>query len=173
GREAERRNDFDAAVVEYTKAVRVHPNDMDARLALDRAKMRASQDHFERGRRLAAVGKLDEALVEYETAAELNPTNGDLDQELRSTRNKLRNKVAVSREGKTELQTLIERARDLPPPGLDLPTAVKMPASLTFRDASSRDVFTAIARLANISVIFDPAFRETPITVDLRNATLE
>lgn len=173
GHEAERRQDYDTAVVEFTKAVRANPNDMDARLALDRAKVRSSQVHFEHGRRLAAVGKLDEALVEYETAAELNPGNGDLEQELRSTRNKLRNKIAVSREGKTELQTLIERARDLPPPGLDLPQNVKMPASLIFRDASSRDVFTAISRLGNISLIFDTSFRETPITVDLRNATLE
>ena len=82
-------------------------------------------------------------------------------------------KIAVAREGKTELQTLIERSRDLPPPGLDLPAGVKMPASLTFRDASSRDVFIDIARFANISLIFDPAFRETPVTVDLRNASLE
>ena len=48
-----------------------------------------------------------------------------------------------------------------------------MPASLTFRDASSRDVFTTIARFANISLIFDSAFRDAPVTVDLRNATLE
>ena len=48
-----------------------------------------------------------------------------------------------------------------------------MPASLVFRDASSRDVFTAIARFANISLVFDPAFRDAPVTVDLRNATLE
>jgi len=48
-----------------------------------------------------------------------------------------------------------------------------MPASLTFRDAASRDVFTAISRLANISVIFDSTFRDTPVTVDLRNATLD
>jgi len=69
------------------------------------------------------MGKLDQALVEYEIASELNPTNGDADDELRSTRNKLRAKVAVAREGKTELQTMIERARDLAPPGLDLPQA--------------------------------------------------
>jgi general secretion pathway protein D len=56
---------------------------------------------------------------------------------------------------------------------MDLPTGVKMPASLTFRDATSRDVFTAISRLANISVIFDSAFRDTAVTVDLRNTTLE
>jgi general secretion pathway protein D len=173
GQAAERRQDYDLAVVEFTKAVRLHPDDAGARAALERAKLRASQDHFSKGRRFGATGKLDLALAEYELAAELNPGNGDIDAELRSTRNKLRAKVAVAREGKTELQTLIERARELPPPGLDLPAGVKMPASLTFRDASSRDVFTAIARLANISLIFDTAYRDAPLTVDLRNATLE
>ena len=173
GTDAERRQDFDLAVVEYTKAIRMRPADPDTRLALERAKLRASQDHFARGRRFAATGKLDQALVEYEVASELNPTSGDIEDELHSTRNKLRAKIAVAREGKTELQTLIERARDLPPPGMDLPQGVKMPASLTFRDATSRDVFTAIARLSNISLIFDSAFRDTPVTVDLRNATLD
>jgi general secretion pathway protein D len=173
GRDAERRQDYDMAVVEYAKAVRLKPNDTTARLSLERAKLRASQEHFARGRRFAAVGKLDEALVEYEMAAEMNPANGDIDKEMRDTRTKLRTRIAVAREGKTELQTLIERARDLPPPGMDLPAGVKMPASLTFRDASSRDVYSAIARLANISLIFDPTFRETPVTVDLRDATLE
>src|SRR5581483_6486947 len=132
GHAAEQRQDYDVAVVEYTKAVRLHPNDRDARLALDRAKLRSSQDHFNRGRRFGAGGKLDQALAEYEVAAELNPGNGELDDELRVTRAKLRNKVTVAREGKTELQSLIDRTRDLPPPGLDLPTGVKMPASLTF-----------------------------------------
>ncbi|MFI5179037.1 MAG: secretin N-terminal domain-containing protein [Vicinamibacterales bacterium] len=173
GQAAERRQDYDLAVVEFTKALRLRPDDVEARASLERAKLRASQDHFTKGRRLAATGKLDVALAEYELAAELNPSNGDLDQELRSTRNKLRAKVAVAREGKTELQTLIERARDLPPPGLDLPTGVKMPAALTFREASSRDVFTAIARHASISLIFDTAFRDAPVTVDLRNASLD
>jgi general secretion pathway protein D len=171
--DAEHRQDYDLAVVEYAKALRLKPEDGNARAALERSKLRASQDHFSRGRRLAATGKFDQALVEYQVASELNPSNGDLDQELQATRNKLRAKVAVAREGKTELQTLVERARDLPPPGMDLPVGVKMPASLVFRDASSRDVFTAISRLANVSLIFDSAFRETPVTVDLRNTTLE
>jgi general secretion pathway protein D len=173
GRSAELRQDYDIAVVEYTKAVRLRSNDSDARLALERAKLRAAQDHFMRGRRLAATGKLDRALVEFELASELNPSGGDIDDELRTTRNKLRAQIAVAREGKTELQTIIERSRELPPPGMDLPAGVKMPASLTFRDASSRDVFMTIARFANISLIFDTAFREAPVSVDLRNASLE
>src|SRR5919201_264714 len=172
-RDAERVQDYDRAVVEYTKAIRLNPEDKEAREGLDRAKLRSAQFHFQRGRRLAATGKYDQALVEYEIAAEMNPTSGDIDEELRATRNKLRAKVTIAREGKTELQTLIERARDLPPPGMDLPQGVKLPASLSFRDASSRDVFTAMARFADIGLIFDPSFRETPITVDLRNATIE
>jgi len=69
GRDAEHRQDYDLAVVEFTKALRLRPNDNEARYGLERAKLRASQDHFTRARRLAASGKLDEALVEYQLAA--------------------------------------------------------------------------------------------------------
>jgi general secretion pathway protein D len=173
GHDAEYRQDYDRAVAEYTKALRLKPGDGEARAGLDRGRVRASVGHLERARRLAAVGKLDEALVEYGAASELNPVSSTIDDEMRTTRNKLRLRVAVSRDGKTELQTLIERTRNLPPPGLDLPQNIKMPASLIFRDASSRDVFTAIARFGGISLIFDTTYRESPVTVDLRNSTLE
>src|SRR5947208_7115210 len=136
GRDAEQRRDYDVAVVEYTKAVRLHPDDANARLALDRAKLRASQAHFTQGRRFVSLARLDQALAEYEVASELNPSNGEIDDELRSTRSKLRTRVAVAREGKTELESLVERTRDLSQPGLDLPDCVKLPASLIFRDAT-------------------------------------
>jgi general secretion pathway protein D len=173
GRDAEFRRDYDRAVVEYTKALRLDPDSGSARSGLERAKARATEEHLQRARRLAAIGKFDEAVVEYGVAAELSPANSTIDEELRTTRNKLRAKVAVTREGKTELQSLIDRTRDMPPPGLDLPPNIKMPGSLIFREASSRDVFTAIARLGGISIIFDPQFREAPVTVDLRNASLD
>jgi general secretion pathway protein D len=173
GRDAEQLQDYDLAVVEYTKALKLRPTDVSIRLGLDRAKLRASEQHFQRGRRLVATGKLQEALMEYELAAELNPTNGAVDEELRSTRTQLRTKIAVSREGKTRLQTLVERTRELPPPGLDLPTNIRMPTTVMFRDTSSRDVFLYIAKYADLSLAFDPAFRESPVTIDLRNASLE
>jgi general secretion pathway protein D len=173
GQSAEFRRDYDLAVVEFTKALRLDPNSGSAREGLERAKARATEDHLQKARRFAALGKFEEAVVEYGVAAELSPANTTVDEELRTTRNKLRAKVAVSRDGKTELQSLIDRTRDMAPPGLDLPQNIKMPASLVFRDASSRDVFTAIARLGGISLVFDPQFRDTPVTLDLRNASLE
>ena len=173
GERAERAQDFDRAVVEYTKAVRSRPDDRTARLALDRARMRASQEHYFRGRRLAAAERHEDALVEFQMASELNPASGDVDAALRDTRLKLRTRLAVSREGKTELQSLIERSRGLAPPGLDLPAGIKLPDSLMFSNASSRMVFMALGRFTGLSVVFDPAFRDVPITVDLRNNSLE
>ena len=41
-----------------------------------------------------------------------------------------------------------------------------------FSAASSRAVFTALARFSGLNLVFDTAFREAPITVDLRKATL-
>ncbi|HZA36545.1 MAG TPA: secretin N-terminal domain-containing protein [Vicinamibacterales bacterium] len=172
-RVAEQQQDYDRAVVEYTQALKERPEDKEARLALDRARVRASQHHFQRGRRLEAVGRYEEALLELQVAAELNPSNGDVEDLLRSTRLALRNKIAVSREGKTKLETLMEHARESGPIGLELPKDIKLPSSLVFRDASSRDVLTALARFANVNITFDPAFRETPITIEVRNTTFE
>jgi len=56
---------------------------------------------------------------------------------------------------------------------MELPTGVKLPDTLTFSNASSRLVFSALARFADVNIVFDPAFRETPLTIDLRHSTLE
>jgi len=173
GRVAEEGQNYDRAVAEYTLALKKHPNDRTTQLALQRAKLRASQDHLARARRLEATDKLDEALVEYEMAAELNPGNGDIDTAMRNLRTQLRNRVNVSREGKTQLQTLIDQSQKFGPAGLELPADVRLPASLVFRDASVRDVYTVIARFANVNIVFDPTFRDDRITIDLSNVTLD
>ena len=172
GRAAERLEDFDRAVVEYEKALRARPDDYTARLSLQRAKLRASAMHDQRSRRLTGTGKLEEALVELQIAAELNPASGDIDAKLRDLRSQLRAKLDVRADGKTRLQTLIEGAKDLAPEGLDLPKDVRLGDSLTFRNASARDILTAISHFADINVVFDPQFRDQTLTVDLRKTSL-
>ena len=173
GQRAELQDDYDRAVIEYTRALQSRPNDRGLRQALDRAKLRAAAHHFGRGRRLMAVGRHEEALVEYQVAFELNPSSGDIDKQLRETRRKVQTKVELLREGQTELEALIDRARDLAPPGVDLPQDIELPDSLVFRTASSRDIFSALGQFGNISIVFDPAFRDTQLSVDLRNASLD
>ncbi|HEX7085118.1 MAG TPA: secretin N-terminal domain-containing protein [Vicinamibacterales bacterium] len=170
GQAAERVDDYDRAVAEYSQALREDPDNQDIRLALNRVKLRASELHFNRGRRLSATGKYEEALVELQIAAELNPTNGEVDAELRRTRTALRNKIAVSRDGQTRLETLVEKSREYRPEGYEVPEVV-LPPSLVFRDASAREVLTALARFADVNIAFDPAFRDVPITIELRDST--
>jgi general secretion pathway protein D len=173
GHNAEQLQDYDRAVVEYTKAVREDPDNRTARQSLERVKLRAAQEHYGRARRFYTVGKLDEALVEFQLAAELNPGSSEIDEGVRATRAALRNKVAVAREGKTQLETLIERSRNLPPPGLDLPADAKLLSSMTFRDASSRDVYIVLGRQAGVNVVFDPQFRDQAVSIDLKGAAFE
>lgn len=172
-RTAELNEDYDRAVVEYMKALEARPNDRAIRASLDQVKLRAAQEHFARGRRHAGTGEFDEALVEFQIAAELNPAGGEIQDAMRSVRANLRAKIAVSEDGRTRLETLVEQSIDAPLPGSDLPPGITLPDSVVFREASSRDVFTAIGRLADISVVFDPSFQDVPVTIDLRNSGLE
>ena len=173
GERSEFAQDYDQAVADYTRALQSNPGNRSARQGLERSKLRAAENHYSRGRQLNTAGRLDEALVELQMAAELNPADANVQELLTAVRTQLRTKIAVAREGKTQLETLIERSQHLPPPGLDLPPDVKLPAALTFRDASTRDIYTALARFANMNIVFDPQFRDQPVTIDLRNATLE
>jgi general secretion pathway protein D len=169
---AESQQDFDRAVVEYTKLVRDNPNDKFAQASLEQAKLRAAQDHFTTARRLASIGRFDDALLEYQLAAELNPTNTTIQNEMQTVRAQLRAKVALNQSGKTQLQTLIERSMEAPLPGSTLPDDITLPDTLAFREASARVVYLAIGKYADLSIAFDPAFRDQPVTVDLRKMSL-
>ena len=96
GRNAEQLRDYDRAIVEYSKVLRTEPDNRNARQGLERTKVRSAGEHFSRGRRFAAVGRLDEALVELQLSAELNPGSKDVEETLDSVRTQLRNKVAVA-----------------------------------------------------------------------------
>jgi general secretion pathway protein D len=169
-RRAEERQDYDLAVVEYTRALQNDPDNVNARTGLQRARLRASQDHFTRARRHVANRRLEEAVAEYKLAAELNPDSQVLAQELEQTQNQLRAQVVVSRDGKTELEALVERMRDQRLPGLDV-AADPLPDELIFRDASNQVIIRALAQLSKVNVVFDPAFRPSPISIEIRNQT--
>jgi general secretion pathway protein D len=171
-RHAEERQDYDFAVVEYTRALQRDPDNVNARTGLQRARLRASQDHFTRARRFAGTGRLEQAVTEYQIAAEMNPDNPVIQQELAATQNQLRTRVPISRDGKTELEALVERMRDQPLPGMTVP-ADPLPDSLNFRNAGSDVVIRALAQMANVNVVFDPAFRAQAITIEIRNQTFD
>ena len=102
---AEQQQDYDRAVVEYTQALKERPETR-TRDSLSIAPgfgRRKTTFNAAAGSRPSA--SYEEALLELQLAAELNPSNGGVEELLRSTRLALRNKIAVSSEGKTKLET--------------------------------------------------------------------
>ena len=73
----------------------------------------------------------------------------------------------------TELEALIDRTRYAAPPGLDLPRDVTLPDSVVFRDASARAVFSALGQLGTVTIVFDPTFNDTALSIDLRSTTFD
>ena len=169
-RRAEDRQDYDVAVIEYTRALQRNPDNTNARTGLRRAKLRASQAHWTAARRLSANGHLHEAEAEYKLAAQLNPDNREIADELAQVQNQLRTQIAVRRDGKTDLEALVDRMKNQPSPGLTI-DAGPLPDDLVFRDASNQVIIRALAQMAKVNVVFDPAFRPAPLTFEVRNQT--
>jgi general secretion pathway protein D len=168
-RQADELRDYDTAVAQYAKVVREHPTNQNARLALERAKLRASDAHLARGRRYLAIGRYDDAALELQIATDLNPTNGDVERDLRAARAAVRARLAAPPEGTTALEGVLTRGRDLAVAGHTLPD-MKLPGQVsTGSQATSRQLYLAIAAMANLSVIFDAGFPDGPAPVALLN----
>ncbi len=165
-RQADQTHDYDLAVAAYTKAVREHPNDREAQLGLQRAKLRASDAHLVNGRRFYAQGKFDEALIELQVSSELNPTNADAAREVENVRKALRTKLSLPENGETQLESLLARSRDFVAPGADLPN-VTLGTISTGRQVTSRELYLLIAQLGHVSVTFDSSFREAQTQASL------
>src|SRR5262249_56332978 len=82
GEDAERRQEFDRAVLEYSKALKESPDNLDYRKGLQRARLRASDAHTVAGRRLLGRGLYKEALDELKLALDLNPSSSTLPREI-------------------------------------------------------------------------------------------
>jgi general secretion pathway protein D len=162
GESAERLQDYDRAVLEYQRAVKAAPDNVQYRRALERARLRASTDHVNMARRLAGRGLYNEALDEYRLAAEFNPGAPGVAEEMRDLE-------ARRRKGAVSLQDAKARAREHALPGLDLGPEAQQPLGLVFRGASLREAYLALGRAAGINVTFDPSFKDETVSLDLKD----
>ncbi|PYQ49037.1 MAG: hypothetical protein DMF78_19500, partial [Acidobacteria bacterium] len=122
GERAERRQDFDKAVLEYSKALQEHPDKLDYRKALQRAKLRDSEEHTVAGRRLLGRGLFKEALDEFKLAYDLNPTSSTLPREIESAEAQRRANAPAP-----TIDQIKDRARERGLPGLDLGPGAREP----------------------------------------------
>ena len=75
GEVASQLGNYDEAVLHFMKAATEDPSNLSYKAALIRAKIKASQFHFEKGQEFEKAGVTERALVEYQQAVQLDATN--------------------------------------------------------------------------------------------------
>jgi len=169
---AEERGDWDAAVSSYISLTELQPSNVRFKSALLRARIRASQVHFSNGQRFYAAGVLERALIEYQQAVQLDPTNQYAQVEL----DKVRDELARSVKGApiSTLDELKKKTRDLPAQPPVLNPRSKEPISLDFpKPVSIFDIYRALGKAFGINVLFDPALKDQELAIELREVTAQ
>jgi general secretion pathway protein D len=166
GEKAERLQDYDRAVLEYQKALKDAPDNVQYRRALQRARLRAANDHVAMGRRLAGRGLYNDAMNEYQLALELDPNAPGAAEGMREVE-------AERQRGRASLDEAKARAREKALPGLDLGPEAQQPLGLVFRSASLREAYLALGRAAGVNVTFDPSFQDATVSLDLKDVGFE
>ena len=75
GDAAARAGDWDAAVEQYRRALQEDPQNVQYRIAYERANLSAAGIHIDAARLAEARGQLDQALMEFRRASEYDPAN--------------------------------------------------------------------------------------------------
>ncbi len=159
GYEAATVKDWDKAVELYEKAVLEDPQSSVYRLALYRAKVAASYSHLYIARNLAAEGKREEALKEYEVAFSYDTTNMKIYEEAR------RFALKGAREEKPK-EIIVEKHMNL--------DVSKEKIQLKFmQEASLRSIFQALGKHAGVNILFDETFSDKPFSIDLSDMDFE
>jgi general secretion pathway protein D len=169
---AEQAGNWDQAVVEYLELVQRHPEDLSYRSALLRVKMKASEAHFEAGKKLAEAGVLDRAIFEYRQAVELDPSN----QYAAAEMNKARAALSSREHQQGEIKTIDEMKKDAAarsqPPMLE--PRSNTPISLEFPNpVSIKDIYKALGKAFGINILFDPGLKDQEIAIELKDVTAQ
>lgn len=168
-REEEALEHWDLAVLKYSRAVQLDPQDKHYRVALARAKMRASQSHFQKGKLYRSSARPELAVVELEQAILLDPTNQYAETELRKARDEAA-KVIADRTGETRIETLKREARGSRARMPILEPASDRPINLNFPQPKPvKQIYKALADAAGINVIFDPQLKDDNVTIVVTN----
>jgi general secretion pathway protein D len=170
GRKAESISDFDAALTYYQQALKADPNNANLKIKVNQIRFEASNFHIKQGLELRKKGDLQGALAEFQRAGVVDPSSPVAEQELRRTAAMISDK---NRDA--------DAAAEVPPdpnaqPLAAMPPELKPLSRAPITLAMTNDaklVYETVAKLAGLTVIFDPDFPARRIPVELNNVTFE
>lgn len=170
GKEAAKRGDVDRAVAEYMVALRTKPDNPQYRATFERARLVASQFHFQKAKQLTDAREYEQGIIEFQIALNFDPTNQFISNELENAR------VKYEKEQNKDRLTEIEKAKEEAKKNMRIyqalgPEAEKTIQSLKFHDDSLKHILDSLGALVGINVVYDSDFRDQEFTVSLDNIT--
>jgi general secretion pathway protein D len=172
GQAAELRQDYDTAYEDYLKAHNKDLKDMRYAERLDRMRFQAAAQHVDRGRVLRQSGDIAGALNQFTRALQIDPGNEAAAQEIQITQRQDRSTgaPAVPPPGTAESNAVLRDVGDVSGPVTLKPVSNDLVTLRTVGD--TKDIYTAIGKLAGLNVLFDPDYQSKRIPVDLLNVSL-
>src|SRR5688572_8561519 len=168
GESAARAGNWDVAVEQYRQALQQEPDNVEYRLALERAMLSASAAHLDQARLFEARGQLGDALREYRRASEFDPPNRQVAAKATEIERRIRDESEANRPRPLAPQQP-PRPGSAPAPLANL--NVTVPA-LRFPQASLRDVLNTLAEAGGIDVTYERDFQDRTVTVNLQMLSL-
>ena len=168
GKQAELAQDYDTALIHYDRALRSDPANPEYKLRATQMRFQAGQFHLEQGKKALAKGDLQLALAEFQRAHAIDPSNDAAEQQTK----RAMELIAAQRAAEAPAPpSPPEEAELLSAPPVLKPLS-REPINLKMTN-EARIVFDTIAKLAGLTVIFDPDFQSRRISIELPNVTLE
>src|SRR5579864_8069253 len=170
GVEAEAKNKYDEAFQDYSQAHSLKPKDPKYFTAFTRMRFYAAVEHIRLGQTLRDSGKLQEAVVEFQHAAEIDPTNFAAKGEAHRTEEILKKQAHAGEEAAKKELPLDKMAQEAAGP-VELQPLSNTLINLRLTESATA-VYKTIARLAGVNVLFDQDYKPAKITVELNDVTL-
>jgi general secretion pathway protein D len=171
GVRAESQNQNDAAYEAYKEAYALKPKDPKYIAAYLRSRAAAASEHMRKGQSLRDNLKLEEALAEFQRAAEIDRSNLGAQEQMSRTATMIKKQaqagVAATPTAESPLSKMMEEVEG----PVDLEPFSDTP--LTLRMTTTADnVYKTIGKLAGINVLFDLDYKPQRINIELDDVPL-
>ncbi len=172
GKIAEARQNYEQAYDFYKQAYDQRPQDLAYRSAYERLRFLAGASHVHRGQLLREAGRLEEALAEFQKAADADPSSAIAKQEIKVTQQMIDAAKSTTPQATAPEPSVLEKRLQQASGPVELGAIPNVPINLKITE-DSKVIYETIGKLAGINVLFDPDYTSRRIKVELNSVSLE
>jgi general secretion pathway protein D len=171
GEDAEARQNYEGAYEFFKQAYDLKPKDLRYRTSFERMRFKAAASVVHHGQLLREQGKLQEALAEFQKAAQIDPSLFIAQQELKRTLQMINDATNPPPQAAGPPSSLERKIKEAPGP-VELAAISSVPITIKMTE-DSKVVYQTIGQIAGVNVLFDYDYTSRRIKVELNGVTLE